>query len=61
VVQAVGKDRDGHAVPLGINAAIKERPRLLGVIGVFLGLTPFWLGMFISHLASWVKGFTFEP
>jgi hypothetical protein len=47
--------------PIGIVAIIKERPRLLGVIGLVGGFTSFPLGSFILHLAARIKGFELEP
>jgi hypothetical protein len=49
------------AEPVGIVAAIKEKPRFLGVVGMIGGITPFFLSSFILHLAAQVKGFSLEP
>jgi hypothetical protein len=48
-------------VPVSIVATIKERPRLLGIIGLVGAFTSFPLSPFILHLAAWIKGFELEP
>jgi len=44
-------------IPLGIIAIVKERPRFLGVIGLILGVTPFFFSSMILDFASKMKGF----
>jgi hypothetical protein len=44
-------------VPLSIIAIIKERPRFLGIIGLILGITPFWFSAMLLNFMSWVIGF----
>jgi len=48
-------------VPASIVAIIKERPRLLGIIGLIGAFTSFPLSSFILHLAARIKGFELEP
>jgi hypothetical protein len=43
--------------PVSVIACIKEKPHFLGVIGMAGGITPLFFGVFILHLAAWVKGF----
>ncbi len=48
-------------VPTASFAMKKERPRLLGVIGLILGFTPIWFSSFLLQLASSNKGFQLVP
>ena len=42
---------------LSIISLVREKSRLIGVLGLILGITPFLFGSFILHFAAWVKGF----
>ncbi|MDB6118786.1 MAG: hypothetical protein JWO08_2567 [Verrucomicrobiaceae bacterium] len=49
------------AVPIGIAAIIKEKPRFWGAIGVIVGLTPFFTALSILTFAERTKGLQMLP
>ena len=49
------------AVPLGIIAFVKERPRVLGLIGVMMGFTPYFFADFLLNYAAAMRGLSISP
>jgi hypothetical protein len=48
-------------VPTAVVAIVKESPRLVGIVALILGLTPFWLPGLILRIAARTNEFNLSP